>query len=792
MLTIRRDPAAEPEILYDPQPRQDALHDCKARNILYGGQAGGGKSHGLRWHGIKAGAYYKRLKILLLRRQFKDLERHHLLNLAWEIPPELARYNAGNHMLHFPKTQSVLVFGHCQHESDISNYLSSEWDIILIDEASEFTPRMLRMLRFRVRTTNPNIQPQFILGTNPGGEGHLWIKQRFLTHDPPKDEERNYNPQDWVFIESRLEDNEYLDANEYDLQFSSMTDAEYKAFRKGDWEAFAGQFFSDWRRALHMIPIGHELHQPPEEWYEIMGCMDWGWNPNPGYVAWNAYSPIGGAIGYKEFTFTELEPIEVCAGIVERSESEAERKMAIIYDPSMNIRRPTTRIGPGVSIATEMNETFQEMGVEIVMLPGNNDRLLGWQRFKNVLRPTRRMADGRVGPFQRFLEYNEETGLGCPYLINTIGAQMYDDKQNGDMKKGATDHGCFVAGTLIQTAAGPRAIEAVRGGEFVLTRYGYRRVVRAGCSNPEAQIFELRLSNGQVLRGTGDHPIWVEEQGWKPLAALTYGDTLALCVSRSSPSTVSNSGAILTELSGQSATTSLQAEQTERAALVASIKNFGKRYTDRFRSAVRSTIATAIRSITRLRTWNASLSSNITSATLMALNGLAATRVDPTWRRYDQRQSNGIGVRRHVKSIDAPHTKAGMLDDLLHEPVRDALSPSTAPGNVLGSVRRIVKLDITAPVYNLSVEGAHEYYANGVLVHNCDAWRYLTLHREPLVDTPRDLTKAPTHDERRLTRTRQLLAQAQAMHNEGLAVSEELGVSVIDEDQAMEIADLWN
>lgn len=46
-----------------------------------------------------------------------------------------------------------------------------------------------------------------------------------------------------------------------------------------------------------------------------------------------------------------------------------------------------------------------------------------------------------------------------------------------------------------------------------------------------------------------------------------------------------------------------------------------------------------------------------------------------------------------------------------------------------GSVRPIV-LTITSgilkvPVYDLTVDGAHEYFANGVLVHNCDALRYL-------------------------------------------------------------------
>ena len=32
-----------------------------------------------------------------------------------------------------------------------------------------------------------------------------------------------------------------------------------------------------------------------------------------------------------------------------------------------------------------------------------------------------------------------------------------------------------------------------------------------------------------------------------------------------------------------------------------------------------------------------------------------------------------------------------------------------------------------APVFNLTVEGEHEYYANGVLVANCDALRYLLM-----------------------------------------------------------------
>jgi len=32
------------------------------------------------------------------------------------------------------------------------------------------------------------------------------------------------------------------------------------------------------------------------------------------------------------------------------------------------------------------------------------------------------------------------------------------------------------------------------------------------------------------------------------------------------------------------------------------------------------------------------------------------------------------------------------------------------------------------PVYNLKVEDEPEYFANGILVHNCDAMRYVAVH----------------------------------------------------------------
>lgn len=51
----------------------------------------------------------------------------------------------------------------------------------------------------------------------------------------------------------------------------------------------------------------------------------------------------------------------------------------------------------------------------------------------------------------------------------------------------------------------------------------------------------------------------------------------------------------------------------------------------------------------------------------------------------------------------------------------DTLKPAVAPVRVLSISAGMAP----QPVFNLTVADAHEYFANGVLVHNCDALRYL-------------------------------------------------------------------
>lgn len=98
-----------------------------------------------------------------------------------------------------------------------------------------------------------------------------------------------------------------------------------------------------------------------------------------------------------------------------------------------------------------------------------------------------------------------------------------------------TPKGCFVAGTLIATVNGARAIEEVQVGEMVLARdeqsgsleWG---VVRSTFVRDAAEIYEVVVERGderrETLQTTAEHPFWVSGRGWVIVAEIASGDHL--------------------------------------------------------------------------------------------------------------------------------------------------------------------------------------------------------------------------------------------------------------------------
>jgi phage terminase large subunit len=439
-----RDPGEAPRDLYKALEKQDLLHACQVPNIWYGGAAGGGKSHGLRWHGYINCMRRKGIKVLLLRRQFTELETTHILEIPTEIPADVGTYHGTLHRLTFKSTGSFIQFGHAHTDKAVRSYLSTAWDLILVDEASEFTPRMLSLLQSRARTKLKGIRPQMVLASNPGGEAHLWLVSRFITKKVDPKEDGNYKPADYVFIQSLVGDNRHNDEFYVD-RLRSMSESDREAFLFGNMDAFEGQYFREWSKSAHVVDRDTLGYGDPgadgsslEDWYEIEAGMDWGYSPSPGVVLWAAFDTFGRPTCYKELVFSESSPRDVAQQIADRCTSDAEKRMTIRGDTQMW----TKQAGTGVSIADEINQAFGELGLAILLVQANKDRINGWARvhqFLDVRRPDP-AGSGTSAPYLQVYDVDEERALGCPYLISTIGAQVHSDKRDGDMKKQSNDH----------------------------------------------------------------------------------------------------------------------------------------------------------------------------------------------------------------------------------------------------------------------------------------------------------------------------------------------------------------
>ncbi len=214
--------------------------------IAYGGARGGGKSFVgiavvaddcLRYPGLKA--LYLRKVGKTGREAVQDLRRQVLHSIPHEYKVQEGR-------IVFPNGSSI-VLGHYQNEKDIDNYLGLEYDVALIEEATQLTSRKVRDIATCVRSSKPGWRPRTYYTTNPGNIGHAWFKDRFIAPW------RNGVERATRFVQATVRDNRFVNA-EYRATLESLTGWQRRAWLDGDWDLAAGQFFTNFRRDFHVVP----------------------------------------------------------------------------------------------------------------------------------------------------------------------------------------------------------------------------------------------------------------------------------------------------------------------------------------------------------------------------------------------------------------------------------------------------------------------------------------------------------------------------------------------------------
>lgn len=282
------------ELKIQLQPKQRRFLETveKVPICFYGGAKGGGKSKGLQLIMLLRRFTYAGSTGAIFRRTYPELEGNHIRPLFQAFPQLREYWNEGKKLLTLPNS-STLQFCHCNNEADISLYQGREFHDLAIDEAGQWTETMFRTLLGSNRSSIPGIRARALLTGNPGGVGHGWLKRIFV-EKRFNDKER---PSDYAFIQALVDDNAALIENDPDYVNrleSEPNEALRKAYRFGDWDIFAGQFFQEIARETHFI----KPFSIPPHWNRF-GAYDYGYN-HPAAFGWFANDEDGNTYLYRE------------------------------------------------------------------------------------------------------------------------------------------------------------------------------------------------------------------------------------------------------------------------------------------------------------------------------------------------------------------------------------------------------------------------------------------------------------------------------------------------------------
>ena len=227
---------------HKPFAKQLEFIEAEEFEVGYGGAAGGGKSDGMLMDALKD-VNVPQFSALILRKTYQDLAQDGgLMDRAHDwLGGTAARWNGTDHRWTFP-SGATLSFGYLPNAAARYRYQGGEWQAIYFDELTQLLKNAYLYLRSRVRRTHgvlDNVRLRIRSGTNPGGEGHEWVKERFgLTDDGTQDEALAWDEERGEvrrFIRAGLKDNPFIDAEEY-LKALGELDEETKAhLRDGLW-----------------------------------------------------------------------------------------------------------------------------------------------------------------------------------------------------------------------------------------------------------------------------------------------------------------------------------------------------------------------------------------------------------------------------------------------------------------------------------------------------------------------------------------------------------------------------